>query len=237
MELKNKVALITGGNRGIGKAIAFTLAKKGVKVFICGRNEELLKKTCEEINGLQGKCAYFVCDVRDENKQIEMFNELIKKYGRLDICIPNAGRATLAKTTETTLEDWNMDIETNLTGLFITSREALKIMKKQNSGYIIPIISKAGKTAFLLRPSYNASKWGALGFTKAMALEAKDYNVKVTPILPASVDTDFQKGNPYGTDWMLKPQEIAEAVLYLLNTSEKCEVDELVLKTRYKSKK
>ncbi len=237
MVLKDKVALISGGNRGIGKAIAIALANAGIKVFICGRNEELLKSTCNEIKNSKGECSYFICDVRDEKKQIEMFKELMDKYGQLDICIPNAGRATLAKTTETTLEDWNKDIETNLTGFFITSREALKIMKEQNSGYIIPIISKAGKTAFLLRPSYNASKWGALGFTKAMALEAKDYNVKVTPILPASVDTDFQKGNPYGTDWMLKPQEVAEAVLYLLNTSEKCEVDELVLKTRYKSKK
>lgn len=237
LNLKDKTALVTGGNRGIGKSIALALARAGAKVAICGRNEETLTATTETLNRETGGAFWKVVNVRSEEQQVDLFREIRERYGRLDICVPNAGEATLASTLETSLADWNRDIETNLTGVFITCREALKMMKAQMSGAIIPIISQAGTRAFLLRAAYCASKWGALGFTKCLALEAKEYNVRVTAVCPASVATDFQKDNPRGTDWMMHADDVAECVLYLLSLSERVEIDEIILRTHKRSAK
>lgn len=237
LNLTGRTALVTGGNRGIGKSIALVLARAGARVAICGRNEETLAATAELLNRETDGAFWQVVDVRSEDQQAALFREIRERYGRLDICVPNAGEATLATILETSLADWNRDIETNLTGVFITGREALKMMKDRMSGAIIPIISQAGTKAFLLRAAYCASKWGALGFTRCLALEAKQYNVRVTAVCPASVATDFQKNNPRGTDWMMEADDVAECVLYLLGLSDKVEIDEIILRTRKKSKK
>ncbi|MDD3627202.1 MAG: SDR family oxidoreductase [bacterium] len=237
LDLTGKTALVTGGNRGIGQEIALRLASLGAKVAICGRNEALLKETINEIKKTSPESFYQVVNIRSEQEQLNFFSNMKKHFKHLDICIPNAGEATLATASNTTLEDWNRDIETNLTGLFITSREALKIMMEQKSGNIIPIISKAGKVVFETRAAYCASKWGALGFTKAMALEAQKYNISVTAICPASVATDFQKGNPYGTDWMLNPSDVTDTVEYILSCSDQVKIEEILLETKYISKK
>ena len=236
-DLDGTTALVTGGNRGIGKAIALELARAGAQVCVTGRKKRTLDATVKELNqytpGAFGRAA----DVRSEADQRALFRDIKKVFGKLDICVPNAGEATLATVLDTTLKDWQRDIDTNLTGVFLTCREALKMMKSRRTGAIIPIISQAGKKPFRLRAAYCASKWGALGFTKSLALEAKDYNVRVTAVCPASVATDFQKDNPRGTDWMMEAADVAQCVLYLLALSEKVQIEEIVLKTRLKSKK
>ena len=229
LNLDGKTAVVTGGNRGIGKSIALELSRCGAKVAICGRDSETLGETAGELNQHTEGAFCRQVDVRSEEQQAEFFDEIKNKFGRLDICVPNAGRATLATATETTLEDWNLDIETNLTGLFITSKMALEMMKEFETGYILPVISKAGKRAFKLRASYCASKWGALGFTKTLAQEAADYNVRVTAICPASVATDFQAGNPRGTDWMMQPEDVAGCLAYLLSTPQRIKIEEILL--------
>jgi len=235
--LKGKSALITGGSRGIGKSIAVFLARNGVNVCIAGRNRNTLEQALAELKTYNSGCMGIRCDVRSFGEQTGMFKQIKDSFGGLDICIPNAGEATLACATDTSLEAWNRDIETNLTGLFITSTEALKIMKEQKSGSIIGIVSKAGKSAFYLRASYCASKWGALGFLKCLAIEAKNHDVKVTALCPASVATDFQKSNPAGTDWMMPPESVAEAVGYILSLDKSSYIDELVLSTWTKPEK
>ena len=237
LNLKDRTALVTGGNRGIGRAIALALARAGARVAICGRNEETLAATAEELNGETAGAFWKVVDVRNEDQQKDLFREIRERYGRLDICVPNAGEATLASAADTSLTDWNRDIETNLTGVFITCREALNLMKSQMSGAIFPIISQAGTKPFLLRAAYCASKWGALGFTRCLALEAKEFNIRVTAVCPASVATDFQKDNPRGTDWMMEADDVAGCVLYLLGLSDKVEIDEIILRVRKRSGK
>ena len=237
LNLKGRTALVTGGNRGIGKAIALALAEAGARVCVSGRNEETLAETAELLNRAAEGAFWKVADVRSEEAQKELFREIRSQFGSLDISIPNAGEATLSTVSETSLADWNRDIETNLTGLFITCRESFNMMKEREAGTIIPIISQAGTKAYLLRAAYCASKWGALGFTKCLALEAKEYNVRVTAVCPASVATDFQKDNPRGTDWMMEANDVAECVLYLLGLSEKVEIDEIILRVRKRSAK
>jgi NAD(P)-dependent dehydrogenase (short-subunit alcohol dehydrogenase family) len=237
LNLKDNTALVTGGNRGIGRSIALALARAGARVAICGRNEETLAATAEELNRETPGAFWKVVDVRNEDQQKDLFREIGERYGHLDICVPNAGEATLASAAETSLTDWNRDIETNLTGVFITCREALNLMKSGMSGAIFPIISQAGTKPFLLRAAYCASKWGALGFTKCLALEAKEFNIRVTAICPASVATDFQKDNPRGTEWMMRADDVAECILYLLGLSDRVEIDEIILRVRKKSAK
>ncbi len=236
-KLSGKTALVTGGNRGIGKSIALALAGAGARVCICGRDRKTLSSTTARLNRLTPGAFSLVADVRKEEEQLALFAEIKKRYGRLDICIPNAGEATLATVLETSWKDWHRDIETNLTGVFITGREALRLMKKRRSGFIIPIISQAAKKGFSLRAAYCASKWGALGFTRCLALDAKNYGVRVSAVCPASVATDFQKNNPMGTDWMMKPEDVAQAVLYLLSLSDRVEIEEIVLKVSRSAKR
>ncbi|MBA3052440.1 MAG: SDR family oxidoreductase [Candidatus Omnitrophota bacterium] len=229
--LKMKRALVTGGNRGIGRAIALSLAKNGAAVCITGRNKKTLTSCLKELKRYNKDCMALPCDVRIEKEQKKVFGRIMDKYKKLDICIPNAGEATLASATQTSLEQWNHDIGINLTGVFITAKEAMKIMMKQKSGNIIGIVSKSGKGAAYLRAAYGASKWGALGFLKSLAIEGRNNNVKVSAICPGCVATDFQKGNPSGMEWMMSADAVAQAVQYILSLEDKAYVDELVLST------
>jgi NAD(P)-dependent dehydrogenase (short-subunit alcohol dehydrogenase family) len=230
-EGKGRTAVITGGNRGIGFAIARALAERGVAVGICGRNEATLKKAETTLASLTPESWGLRCDVRSEADQQAFFAEARRRWDRLDICVPNSGEATLASVTETKLEDWNRDIETNLTGTFLTIREALRWMKEtQSGGTILPVVSQAGKVGFKLRAAYCSSKWGTMGLIECARIEAKEIGVRVTALCPASVATDFQGGNPMGTDWMLNADDVAEAALYALSVSPRVELPEILIR-------
>lgn len=237
VDLNGQVALVTGASRGIGKSVALALARAGAVVCITGRTPQTLADTSKEIESVSPESFWMACDVRNESQQTAVFHEILKRHQRLDICVANAGEATLASATKTSLDQWRRDIDTNLTGLFITATESLRIMSRQKSGSIIGLVSKAGTTAFLARAAYCASKWGARGFLKCLALEAEKSNVKVTALCPASVATDFQKNNPMGTDWMMSPETVAGAVLHLLSLEKNAYVDEWLISTWTKPEK
>lgn len=238
IDLKGKNAVITGASRGIGREIALTLARHGANIAVCSRDEILLKSVVYEAKEAGVDAFYRTVDVRDRKQQEAFFQEVKDRFVGIDISVPNAGRAALAKPSEISQEDWELDINTNLTGLFITSQLSFQLMKeRKGEKYIFPIISKAATTAFMMRPSYCASKWGALGFAKTLGIEAKEFDIRVTSILPASVATDFQKDNPYGTDWMLHAEDVADTILWLLSLSERVAIDEILLQTRGRKKK
>lgn len=236
--LEGKTALVTGGNRGIGLAVARALAGAGARVGIAGRNAETLAARARELEALAPGAWGKTCDVRREDEQEALFAEARRRWGRLDICVPNAGEATLASLTQTTVADWTRDIETNLTGTFLTLRGAMRWMKETGGGgTILPILSQAARVPFELRAAYCSSKWGALGLVECARLEAKKLNIRITAILPASVATDFQGGNPMGTDWMMEPQDVAEAALYALSVSDRVELPEILLRCARKPAK
>ncbi len=236
--LKGKTALITGGNRGIGFAIARALAEHGAKVGICGRNAQTVSECARELEKLSSGSWGAVCDVRSEPDQTAFFAAAKKQFEKLDICVPNAGEATLGSITQTSLADWNTNIESILTGTFLTMKAAILWMKETKTpGAILPVVSQAGKVGFELRAGYCAAKWGSLGLIECARMEAKKYGIRITSLLPASVATDFQAKNPMGTDWMMTADDIAEAALYALTASDRVDLNELWLRCWKKADK
>ena len=191
MGLRDKVALVTGGGSGIGKAIAKALLAEGCKVIINGRNEEKLNQAKSELGD---NVESIVCDVTDEGQVGNTFNGIISNYGSLDILINNAGMAAKAKAHELKYETWKKVINVNLNGAFLCAREAMKSMIKQKSGRIINIGSISGQMSRPENAPYTASKFGLEGLTRALALDGREHGIAVSILHPGNVGTDIWKG-------------------------------------------
>jgi 3-oxoacyl-[acyl-carrier protein] reductase len=230
--LTGKTAVVTGATRGIGFALAGVLADAGATVAICGRSQASVDEAVRGLtNGRNRKVAGKVADVRTSTDVAALFEWVEREAGGPDILVNNAGLGIMRSTAELTVNDWQQTIETNLSGAFYCSREALARMKNRGSGYIINIGSLAGKNAFAGGAAYNASKFGLNGFTEAMMLDHRYDNVRVTHIMPGSVDTDFS-GRPAKADspkaeWKIAPQDIGEIVLMLLRMPERTLVSQV----------
>jgi NAD(P)-dependent dehydrogenase (short-subunit alcohol dehydrogenase family) len=225
--LTGKIAVVTGATRGIGFAIARTLADAGATVAICGRSQDgvddaVRRLTNESRRKVVGKAA----DVRASTDVAALFQWVDSETGGPDILINNAGVGIMKRTAELTVEEWRQTIETNLSGAFYCSREALTRFKHRASGYIINIGSLAGKNAFAGGGAYNASKFGLYGFTEAMMLDSRYDNVRVSHIMPGSVDTEFSSGSARA-DWKIAPEDIGEIVLMLLRMPERTLVSQV----------
>ena len=214
--MKDKIAVITGGTKGIGFSIAETLLKAGAKVFVCARDKFDLKRALEKLSA-HGQVDGEVCDVRSEAQVKMMFDECLRIFGGVDILINNAGVGFIGKTVEEmSPDDFRQTLETNLFGVFYTCHFAVPLLKKRG-GYIINISSLAGQNAHPRMAAYNASKFGLNGFTEALMQEVRQDDIKVSYICPGSVNTEF--GGDQVSDeksWQLQPADIAETVLNLL---------------------
>lgn len=217
MNLQNKIAVVTGGTKGIGFAIAESLVKAGASVFICGRSKTELRNAVTELSK-HGNAGGEVCDVRSEDQVRQMLEECERLYGGVDILVNNAGTVVFGKTVEELSGDeFRLVLETNLFGVFYTCHHAIPILKRRGGGYIINISSLAGQNPIPKLASYNASKYGLNGFTEAMMQEVRQDNIKVSYICPGSVNTGF--GNETPSDekaWQIQPEDIAEVVMDLL---------------------
>ncbi len=222
MELKDKIAVITGGTKGIGRAIAETLLKNGAKVFICARDKVELKRALERLSE-HGQVDGEICDVRSE-KQVEiMLDECVRVFGGVDILINNAGVGYIGNTVEEmSPDDFRQTLETNLFGVFYTCHYAVPLLKKRGGGYILNISSLAGQNPHPKMAAYNASKYGLNGFTEALMQEVRQDDIKVSYICPGSVNTEFGGGEVSDEkSWQLQPEDIAETVLNLLKMDER----------------
>jgi 3-oxoacyl-[acyl-carrier protein] reductase len=225
--LTGRTALVTGATRGIGFAIARTLARAGATVAICGRSQDSVDEAVRRLtNESKGKVVGKAADVRASTDVAKLFEWVDSKTGGPDILVNNAGLGVMKSTAELTTEDWRQTIETNLSGAFYCSREALVRMRNRDGGYIVNIGSLAGKNAFAGGAAYNASKFGLHGFTEAMMLDHRHQNVRVTHIMPGSVDTEFGGGST-GADWKIAPEDIGEIVLMLLRMPERTLVSQV----------
>lgn len=218
MKLKDKIAVVTGGTKGIGYAVAESLLKAGARVFICARDKSELKDTLEKLSA-HGQIGGEVCDVRSEDQIKAMLDEVARVFGGVDILVNNAGIGIIGKTVEEMSGDeFRQTLETNLFGVFYACHHVIPLMKKRGGGYIINISSLAGQNAHPKMAAYNASKFGLNGFTEALMQEVRTDNIKVTAICPGSVNTYFGGGEPSAdAAWQLQPEDIAQTVLDLLD--------------------
>lgn len=190
--LQGRTALVTGATRGIGFAIARALADAGATVAICGRTQEHVDQAVSRLTkGSERKVLGKAADVRASNSIQALFAWLDQNMRNLDILVNNAGLGIMKSTADLTFEDWRETIDTNLSGAFYCSHEALERMKHRGGGWIINIGSLAGKNAFARGAAYNASKFGLNGLSEAMMLDHRNDNVRVAHIMPGSVDTAF----------------------------------------------
>ncbi len=216
--LSGKIAIVTGGTRGIGRAIAERLLSEGVSVAICGRTSESVERAVREMTPL-GKIAGHAADVTKVEQVGKFFQAVDREFGGLDILVNNAGEGVFHKVAEMTPEEWHRNIDLNLNGPFYCSHEALQRFAKRGGGFIVNISSLAGKNPFSGGAGYNASKFGLNGFSEAMMLDHRYENVRVSYIMPGSVDTEFQGDlakRTGDTSWMIAPEDVAEAVALVL---------------------
>ncbi len=231
--LLGKVAVVTGGSRGIGLAIASALLAEGCSVLITGRNQQMLEhvatKLGREASG-SGRALAVECDIRDNEAVARMFATVAKEFGRLDILVNNAGISQSATPVqETGIELWRDIIDTNLTGTFLCSRAAVPLM--QSGATILNIISVAARESFAGYAPYNASKAGALSLTRTLREELKSAGIRVTAVLPGATDTEiWQQVMPDAPrDKMIEAESVAKLVLEAVVLSSKANLTELVL--------
>lgn len=217
MNISGKAAIITGGTRGIGYAIAQALLKSGAKVLICGRKRADVQAAAEKLAAF-GQVEAVSCDVRNEHHVRMLFEHCEASFGGVDILINNAGIGIMGKTVEEISGgEFRQTLETNLFGVFYACHYAIPYLKKRGGGYIINISSLAGQNAHPRMAAYNASKFGLNGFSEALMQEVRQDDIKVSYICPGSVNTSF--GNDTASDekaWQLQPEDIAQTVLDLL---------------------
>ena len=219
MELKGKVAIVTGGTKGIGRGIAEVLVREGVNVCISARSRSEIDDTLEVLCALKGgEATGVVADVCNYSQVKPLFELALSQFGGLDILINNAGIGLFQTVEEMTPEDFRSVIETNLFGVFYCCHEAIPLMKQRGGGYIINMSSLAGVNAHAKMAAYNASKFGLNGFSEALMQEVRHDNIKVSYIMPGSVNTSFGDDEPSADNaWQLQPSDIARVVLDLLH--------------------
>ena len=228
--LNGKIALITGGSLGIGLAVAHALAREGCNLIICGRNKERLEAAQKELSATGAQVTIFTCDVRDAASVRKMFDTVAQKFQNLDILVNSAGIANpMRSTAELSLEEWNDVLATNLTGTFLVCQAALRLMLRGAS--IVNILSMSSKRVFPNLAAYNASKFGALGFTNTLREELRQQGIRVIAALPGSTDTPI-----WDTLWpdaprekMMKPETVAEAVVSALKLPPESTMEELAI--------
>ena len=222
MDLAGKTAVVTGGTKGIGRAITESLVRSGANVSISARNADEIERAVDELNALgvdrQGRAVGFVCDVRDYAQVKPFLAGTVAQFGGVDVLVNNAGIGIFAPVESLSVEDFRAVIETNLCGVFYCCHEAIPLMKKRGGGYIINISSLAGTNAHPRMAAYNASKFGLNGFSEALMQEVRHDNIKVSYIMPGSVNTEFGGDEPSDEQsWQLRPEDVARVVMDLLS--------------------
>lgn len=211
--MKDKVAYITGGTKGIGFGIAQVLLKHGIKVAVSGRKQEDAEEAARILSEDDTKVFGIASDVKNFEDEKTAVSEIVKKFGRLDYVIANAGLGIFKPVDELSLEEWNDMIDTNLSGVFHTLKASVDELKK-SEGYFISISSLAGTNFFEKGSGYNASKFGVVGFTQAAMIDLRKYNIKVSTIMPGSVSTYFNGNDPSDKDaWKIQPEDLGELVV------------------------
>jgi len=215
-------AIVTGGSRGIGRGIAEALLGQGWRVFLCSRSEGSIAEALHELGGrFGGAVAGRAVDVRNQEAVDAFVAWVLGEVEGIDCLVNNAGLGRFGPVDELTGEQWREVLQTNLDGAFYFLHAVAPVMKRQGDGWIFNIASLAGKNPFAGGAAYNASKFGLIGLSEAAMLDLRKHGVRVSAILPGSVDTGFadrdQRSERKDHGWMLRPEDVAAMVLHLLS--------------------
>lgn len=239
MDLAGKTAVVTGGTKGIGRAIAEALVRAGVNVSISARHQHEIDRAVGELNSAGGgRAAGFVCDVRLYGQVTSYFANTVERFGGVDILVNNAGIGLFAPVESMSPDEFHAVIETNLCGVFYCCHEAIPLMKQRGGGYIVNISSLAGTNAHPRMAAYNASKFGLNGFSEALMQEVRHDGIRVSYIMPGSVNTEFGGDQPGDEQsWQLQPDDIAKAVMDLLSYPDRALASRIELRPSRPPKK
>ena len=234
-KLSGKKCVIIGASSGIGSKITEYFAKEDAGLIIASRNIGALSKLAARLVRYAGMDV-FRCDAAVENDVLELFSFIKKNHGRIDVLVNCQGMARYEKFEEHTLGNWEETLKTNLTSMFLTSREAYKLMINRKKGRIINISSMVGTQGTYYKAGYVASKFGVEGLSRALALEGQLHNVKVTTICPGAVNSSFWDKNPQyrpPEKYSLQPEDIAELAVYVASLRDRVLLEQVVIKPNY----
>ncbi|WP_291076242.1 MULTISPECIES: 3-ketoacyl-ACP reductase [unclassified Empedobacter] len=224
-DLKGKNALVTGGSRGLGKAVALALAKEGVNVAVTGRNTKTLEETVEEIKSFGVKADYSIFNVAEKVEVKMQLERLIESFGAFDILINNAGIAAFGSFLEMPKNDWEEIVRTNLFGPYYVSKAVIPSMVELGSGDIINVSSTAGLKGNAVTSAYSASKAGLIGLSESLMFELRKKNIRVTTLTPSTIASEMSKdvlkitdGNP---EKVLQPEDFAQLIVDLLKLDKR----------------
>jgi len=229
-KLDGKVAIVTGGTRGIGLAIARRLLSEGMSVAVCGTAQKTVDAALTSLAGA-GTVLGTVADVSNYAQVKHFIAEVHQRFHRIDTLVNNAGVGAFKPVAELEPEEWERMIALNLSAAYYCSHEILPIFKQRGGGDIVNISSLAGRNPFAGGAGYNASKFGLNGFSEAMMLDHRDDGVRVSYIMPGSVATGFGGGpSDAGADWKIAPEDIAEVVVTLLRMPSRTTVSRVEIR-------
>jgi 3-oxoacyl-[acyl-carrier protein] reductase len=232
--LDGKVALITGGSRGIGLAIARSLGRLGAKLSLCSRHEDTLESAASELQGKGVKVIFTTADVTCSSDIGKLVQKTEQSLGAIDVLVNNAGIGYFGPFQGAAESDWDAVLDTNLKAVFLLSKAVAPGMIERRTGHIINIASLAGKNAFAGGGIYCASKWGLLGLTECMAEDLRQYGIRVSAICPGTVATDFSPHAGKDARKMLQPEDIAHAVEAIVTQSPQSFISEILLRPTQK---
>ena len=234
VHLDNKIALVTGAGRGIGKAICLALARCGARVIASARTAAQIDAVAEGARGLPGGVVAMPVDIADADSVSGLFAAVGERFGRLDVLVNNAGIGMYGPASEFPVEDFDRVMQVNTRGTFLCCQQAMRVMVPQKSGFIINMSSVVGIKGYGNQIAYAASKHAVMGMTKTLAVEAQPHNIRVSAILPGGVDTDMAaRARPdLDRSILIRPEDVANTVLFLLSLSDSAHVDQVYVRRR-----
>ncbi len=230
-KLHGKVALVTGGGGGLGAALCQTLASAGANVIAADVNRERCEAVSAGVRAAGGQCIAARLDVTAEQDVDRLIDQLVAEYCTLDILVNNAGVDVTAPADELSVAQWDRILGVNLRGPFLMSRKAIEVMRKQKSGHIVNIVSTAAKRAWANASAYHASKWGLLGLSHALHVEARPHQVKVTAVIAGGMRTPFLTDRFPDLDpgVLQDPRNVADTVRFVLEMPAESVVPEIMV--------
>jgi len=230
MKLENKVAIVTGGGRGIGKATALAFALEKANVVVVSRTLSEIEAVANEIRKNGQEALAIVADVSKKSAVDSMVKQTLERFGKIDILVNSAGVAIHNPIPQIREEDWDLTIAVNLKGVFLCTQAVFSHMCNQGYGHIVNVSSRAGKLANANFGAYAASKFGVMGFTEATYNEGKQYGVKATAVCPGPVDTKMRRDNhEEDLTKIMQPEDIAEVILFIVSQPSRAHISEVVV--------